>query len=81
MSSATSDVRERIARLLADMIRPALQSAGADIELVDLGAGTVKVRLRGGPDGCPSTALVLVMGVEEQLRTCVPGVEHLEVVP
>lgn len=45
-------MREKIEKAL-EMIRPALQADGGDVELVDVIDGVVKVRLKGACGGCP----------------------------
>jgi len=64
-----------------DNIRPALQSDGGDIELLDVDEeGVVKVHLVGACSGCPHAAMTLQMGVERFLKQMVPGVERVEAV-
>lgn len=65
-------------RLLDDMVRPGLQSDGGDIEVLDVVAGVVRVRLVGSCDGCPSSALTLQMGIERLLAEELPGFVRLE---
>jgi Fe-S cluster biogenesis protein NfuA len=64
-----------------DLIRPALQNDGGDVELVDVNedTGTVKVRLTGACGSCPMSQMTLRMGVERVLKEQVPAVK--EVVP
>jgi len=48
-----------------DLIRPALQADGGDVELVDVTEdGVVKVELVGACKGCPMSQLTLANGVE-----------------
>jgi Fe-S cluster biogenesis protein NfuA len=72
------DLRERIARVLAEEVAPALQMDGGDIELVGLSSGVAQVRLLGVCNGCPSTIMAAMMGIEEELRRRVPEVEYIE---
>ena len=72
------DLRERIARVLAEEVAPALQMDGGDIELVGLSGGVAQVRLLGVCNGCPSTLMAVMMGIEDELRRRVPEVEYLE---
>ncbi|MBX3395162.1 MAG: NifU family protein [Phycisphaerae bacterium] len=59
-------------------LRPAVQSDGGDIELIDVGVdGVVKVRLHGACIGCPSAAVTLKLGVEQSLRDNVPEVKEV----
>ncbi len=64
-----------------DLIRPALQNDGGDVELVDVNedTGTVKVKLTGACGSCPMSQMTLRMGVERVLKEQVPAVK--EVVP
>jgi Fe-S cluster biogenesis protein NfuA len=64
-----------------DLIRPALQNDGGNVELVDVNeeTGTVKVKLTGACGSCPMSQMTLRMGVERVIREQVPEVK--EVVP
>ena len=64
-----------------DLIRPALQNDGGDVELVDVNedTGTVKVKLTGACGSCPMSIMTLRMGVERVIKEQVPEVK--EVVP
>jgi len=58
-----------------DLIRPAVQADGGDIELVDVAAsGVVQIRFHGACIGCPSRNMTLQMGIERNLRERVPEV-------
>ena len=59
----------------------ALQLDGTAIEVLDVRGGVVQLRLGGVCGGCPGTILAVVMGLEQELRRRVPGVEYLEAVP
>ncbi|RYG24421.1 NifU family protein [bacterium] len=51
------------------------RSHGGEIELVGVSdEGDVTIRLRGACRGCPMSEMTLKHGIEEQLRTLVPGV-------
>src|SRR3954451_6725798 len=73
-SSPTTDVRERVQGVI-NLIRPAVQADGGDIELVDVTAdGTVQIRFHGACHGCPSSSMTLHQGIERNLRERVPEV-------
>ena len=75
-SNALKDSVERIINL----IRPAVQADGGDIELVDVTPqGVVQIRFHGACNGCPSSTMTLHMGIERNLRERVP--EVTQVVP
>jgi Fe-S cluster biogenesis protein NfuA len=73
------DLTARVKVVIAESIRPALQTTGGDIELVGIDQGIVQVRLTGTCGACPSTAMFMVMDIERQLREQVPEVEYVEV--
>jgi Fe-S cluster biogenesis protein NfuA len=67
-------VEERIRRIL-ELIRPAIQADGGDVEYLGLTHdGVVQIRLHGACVGCPSSAVTLQMGIERNLREHVPEV-------
>ena len=70
-------VRDRVQGVI-DLIRPAVQADGGDIELVDVAAdGLVQVRFHGACHGCPSSSMTLHMGIERNLRERVPEVTRV----
>jgi Fe-S cluster biogenesis protein NfuA len=69
--------RAEVERVLDDLVRPALQSDGGDIELVDLVGGEVHVRLVGSCSSCPSSLVTMKMGVERLLGEELEGFERL----
>ncbi len=76
----TSPLREKVQQVL-DMIRPAVQSDGGDLELVDVDAqGNVMIRFHGACVGCPSSTLTLQSGIERSLKEYVPGVNAVQAV-
>jgi Fe-S cluster biogenesis protein NfuA len=76
-----SELKTRVERVLAEEVGPALALDGAAIEVLDVTAGVVQVRLGGVCSGCPSTLMTVIMGIEQELRKHVPEVEYLEAVP
>ena len=71
--------RERVQGVI-NLIRPAVQADGGDIELVDVTpGGVVQIRFHGACHGCPSSTMTLQMGIERNLRERVP--EITQVVP
>jgi len=61
-----------------DVIRPALQADGGDVELVEVGTdGVVKVKLVGACGHCPMSTMTLKMGIERTLKEKVPGVTEV----
>ena len=83
MSSVTENpsTRDRVQGVI-NLIRPAVQADGGDIELVDVAAdGVVSIRFHGACHGCPSSNLTLQMGIERNLRERVPEVTRVVPVP
>lgn len=77
----TADVRERVQNVI-NLIRPAVQADGGDVELVDVSdAGVVSIRFHGACNGCPSSTMTLQMGIERNLRERVPEVKQVIPVP
>ncbi len=70
----STSLHDRVARVLS-LIRPAVQSDGGDVELLEVTPeGVVRIRLHGACVGCPSSAMTLRVGIERNLKTHVPEV-------
>lgn len=75
---AEDGLRQRVEDAL-QLIRPALQADGGDVELVDVAEdGVVRVRLQGACGGCPMATITLQMGIERTLKQQVPEVTAVE---
>jgi Fe-S cluster biogenesis protein NfuA len=75
--TTASPLRDRVLDVI-NLIRPAVQADGGDIELVDvLEDGTVQIRFHGACHGCPSSTMTLQMGIERNLRERVPEVTRV----
>jgi len=64
-----------------NLIRPALQADGGDVELVEVNDGVVSVRLKGACGGCPMATMTLKNGIEKILKEQVPEVKEVVAVP
>ncbi len=73
------EIRKKIEETI-NLIRPALQADGGDVELVDVVDGVVQVRLTGACHGCPSAAVTRHHGIEKFLKEKVPEVVRVEAV-
>jgi Fe-S cluster biogenesis protein NfuA len=74
-------VRDKVQGVI-NLIRPAVQADGGDIELVDVtSSGIVQIRFHGACHGCPSSTMTLQMGIERNLRDRVPEVTQVIPVP
>ena len=80
-ASPTPTLKEKVQDVI-NLIRPAVQADGGDIELVDVAAdGVVQIRFHGACHGCPSSTMTLQMGIERNLREKVPEVTQVIPVP
>lgn len=68
---------EQVQVLFEDMVRPALQSDGGDIDLVKVEENDVYVRLVGACSSCPSSTVTMKMGIERLLAEEFPQFRHL----
>ncbi len=71
-------MKERVEQAL-DLIRPALQNDGGNVELVDVDEENmiVKVRLTGACGSCPMSQMTLRMGVERVLKEEIPEITEV----
>jgi Fe-S cluster biogenesis protein NfuA len=70
-------MREKVQEVL-NMVRPALQADGGDVELVDVSAdGIVSVKLTGACGSCPMSTMTLKMGIEKTLMEQLPEVKEV----
>jgi len=75
--ATASPLRDRVQDVI-NLIRPAVQADGGDVELVDvLPDGTVHIRFHGACHGCPSSTMTLQDGIERNLRERVPEVTRV----
>jgi Fe-S cluster biogenesis protein NfuA/nitrite reductase/ring-hydroxylating ferredoxin subunit len=77
------DTATRVGRAL-DKVRPYLGSHAGDVEVagLDLEAAdgpTLRLKLRGSCDGCPSSTQTVRWTIEEAVARIAPEVEHIEV--
>lgn len=77
-SKPSPSVYERVSKVL-NLIRPAIQDDGGDVELVEVTAeGIARVRFKGACVGCPSSSMTLAMGIERNVRERVPEIVAVE---
>lgn len=73
-------LEERVAAVI-DLIRPAVQADGGDVELVGVTPDrVVQVRFHGACVGCPSSTMTLQSGIERSLRDRIPEVARVEAI-
>jgi len=72
-------VEQRIEQAL-ESVRPYLGSHGGDVELIEVtDDGTVRLRLLGSCDGCPSSSVTLKLAVEGAIEAAAPEIGTIEV--
>jgi Fe-S cluster biogenesis protein NfuA len=70
-------MKERVQEVL-ELVRPALQADGGDVELVEVSEdGIVSVRLKGACGSCPMATMTLKMGIERTLKQRIPEVKEV----
>lgn len=78
ISTSSADALRSRVQAAIDLIRPAIQDDGGDVELLAvLEGGVVHVRFRGACQGCPSASMTLHMGIERVLRDQVPEITQV----
>jgi Fe-S cluster biogenesis protein NfuA/nitrite reductase/ring-hydroxylating ferredoxin subunit len=75
-SAAGLEARVRAA---VEKVRPYMHGHGGDVEVVEVLAGRVRLRLSGACDGCGFSENTLRLGIEQILRKEVPEVEEIVV--
>ncbi|HSK56412.1 MAG TPA: NifU family protein [Jiangellales bacterium] len=71
-------VEQRVEEAL-DTVRPYLGSHGGDVELLAVTESTVRLRLLGSCDGCPSSSVTLQLAVEGAIEAAAPEISAIEV--
>ena len=69
------DIRVREA---LDKVRPYLHSHGGDVHLIEATGNTVRLRLTGSCNGCPSSSVTLKTAVEKSIFEAAPEVRSIE---
>lgn len=77
-AASAQSLQDRVTRVL-NLIRPAVQSDGGDLELVEISPdGVVRIRLHGACVGCPSSSMTLKLGIERNLKAHIPEVREVQ---
>jgi Fe-S cluster biogenesis protein NfuA len=71
-------VRDKVLEVI-EIIRPAIQADGGDINLLDVdeSSGVVTVELTGACVSCPASTVTMKAGIERIMRDRVPGVTEV----
>jgi Fe-S cluster biogenesis protein NfuA len=75
--SVNTELEQKIADLLDEYVRPAVERDGGAIQLDSFSNGTVRVVLRGACSGCPSSTVTLKDGIENLLTSMLPEVHEV----
>ena len=77
---APASLHTKVERII-NLMRPAVQADGGDLELVEVTKdGVVTVRFHGACVGCPSSGLTLQAGIERTLQQHVSGVRSVKAI-
>ncbi len=63
-----------------DLIRPAIEMDGGNVELSDIVDGVVFVEMQGACGSCPSSTMTLKAGIERIILEQVPGIKSVQAV-
>jgi Fe-S cluster biogenesis protein NfuA len=68
-------------RRVIELIRPAVQADGGDIEFVGVTPeNLVQIRMHGACVGCPSSTVTLQTGIERNLKAHIPEVRGIQAI-
>ena len=70
------DLETRVGNAL-NKVRPYLESHGGNVELIEVAAGKVRLRMIGSCNGCPSSALTLKTAIEKAIYETAPDVNSI----
>ena len=77
MSTETMALTLENVEKVLDELRPFLMADGGNVEVVELDGPIVKVRLQGACGSCPSSTMMLKMGIERKMREAIPEVSEV----
>ncbi len=72
-------IRSKVEEVL-NSLRPFLQADGGDVELVDIEADKVTLRLLGACSNCNMSHMTMKAGIEEGIRKAIPEIKEVEAV-
>lgn len=75
-----TDIEGKIADILDEYIRPAVESDGGAIHFHSFKEGVVSVVLKGACSGCPSSTMTLKSGIQSLLMDMLPEVKEVEAI-
>ena len=78
-AAAQEDLRRRVEEAL-DMIRPAIEMDGGNVELSEIADGIVYVHMQGACGSCPSSTMTLKAGIERIITEQIPEIKAVQAV-
>lgn len=63
--------------LFDEQVRPALAAHGGNVEIVDIDNDILYLRLKGGCQGCSSSAATLKDGIERLVKQSYPDIKQV----
>ena len=78
-AAAQEDLRRRVEEAL-DMIRPAIEMDGGNVEVSEIADGIVYVHMQGACGSCPSSTMTLKAGIERILTEQIPEIKSVQAV-
>jgi len=76
-ADAQADLRRRVEEAL-DLIRPAIEMDGGNVELGEIVDGVVYVHMQGACGACPSSTMTLKAGIERIVCEQIPEIKRVE---
>lgn len=72
-----NDVVQKIKEILANNVRPVVESDGGMIDFKSYQEGIVTLSLKGSCSGCPSSTVTLKNGIEALMKRLIPEVQEV----
>ncbi len=69
--------KQSVEKVIADQIRPGLESHGGGIDLIEIKEQKIYVRLTGACGGCPMATMTMKQGVERALKASFPDLQEV----
>ena len=76
-----TDLKTRVAHILTAEVEPAMQLSPGSMEVLDVTDGVVRLRLGDVCASCPSSIMVIVMELEQELRKRIPEIAYVGLAP
>jgi Fe-S cluster biogenesis protein NfuA len=79
--SQLTNLKERVRKILIEEAAPALGLDASALEVVDIDGGVAKVRLGRICSGDPGTLMMVIRGIEKELRKRFPEITWIDALP